>query len=182
MRKTIKLLSVCLIVLVFLSSCKASGGNETVIPDGNETVPEQSDPERIEISTEDLDVPGENTMTIPVPSYTMISRGFSDTHHAVDFVAGKGTKVVAAYEGIVSETSANKNDGYYVTISHGGDLKTQYLHLDSYRVEVGDHVMAGDVIGSVGATGTATRPHRCFKVIRDGEATDPAYYLDLDID
>jgi murein DD-endopeptidase MepM/ murein hydrolase activator NlpD len=42
--------------------------------------------------------------------------------------------------------------------------------------------MAGDVIGSVGATGNATSPHLCFKVIRDGEATDPAYYLDLDID
>lgn len=178
MKKVFPILLLCFIIL--LSSCKEADTKEyehAVENAGSDQTQSESEP--VIISTEDLNVPGEHSMTIPAPNYSRISRGFSDTYHAVDFIADKGTKVVAAYEGIVSETSANKNDGYYVVISHGGNIKTQYLHLDSYRVEVGDHVMAGDVIGSVGATGNATGPHLSFKIICDGKETDPEYYLSI---
>lgn len=177
MKRVIPVLLLCFII--GFSSCEEAHTGEQKTVDNEEYDSAQTEVESFIISTEGLDIPEEHSMTVPAPDYSMISRGFSNTHHAVDFVAGKGTKVVAAYEGIVSETSANKNDGYYVTISHGGNYKTQYLHLDSYRVEVGDHVMAGDVIGSVGATGNATGPHLSFKIIYDGKEVDPEYYLNL---
>lgn len=178
MKKAISMLLLCIIIL--LSSCRGANTNEHEdIIDDTGSDPVQSESEHVTISTEGLDIPGEHSLTIPAPDYHMVSRGFSDVHHAIDFAADKGTKVVAAFEGIVSETSANNHDGFYVTISHGGNIQTQYLHLDSYRVEVGDHVMAGDVIGSVGQTGDATGPHLCFKVICDGKETDPEYYLSI---
>lgn len=69
----------------------------------------------------------------------------------------------AAIRGIVSETGYNSTNGNYVYIKHTieengvvvGELSTRYLHLKSITVDEGEFVGTGDVIGIVGATGSA---------------------------
>ena len=52
---------------------------------------------------------------------------------------------------------------------------TRYAHLSDVPegLGVGDRVAAGDNIGSVGATGTATGPNLHYEVRVDGRPTDP---------
>jgi hypothetical protein len=56
--------------------------------------------------------------------------------------------------------------GNYVKIDHGKNEYSFYAHLQpgSVRVQVGDQVKTGDVIGKLGSSGNSTEPHLHFHV------------------
>ena len=58
-----------------------------------------------------------------------------------------------------------------------------WLHegLTKPRVEEGDTVRAGEMIGAVGKTGMATGAHLHFEVRQDGEPQNPVAYFDSDV-
>ncbi|MGR3433445.1 MAG: M23 family metallopeptidase, partial [Shimia sp.] len=66
--------------------------------------------------------------------------------------------------------------GRVVEIDHGGGTMSRYAHLDATTegLSVGDTVMAGERIGSVGQTGTATGPNLHYEVRVEGRPVDPA--------
>jgi murein DD-endopeptidase MepM/ murein hydrolase activator NlpD len=64
-------------------------------------------------------------------------------------------------------------------VQHGGGLQTRYAHQSAMLVTVGQPVVAGEVIGAVGATGEATGPHLHFEVRLNDVAVNPAPYLGL---
>ena len=68
--------------------------------------------------------------------------------------------------------------GFFVRIVHDGGVRSGYFHLNSFRVEAGQTVRAGEIIGTVGRTGMkASGSHLHFEVHRDGELKDPARFL-----
>lgn len=81
-------------------------------------------------------------------------------HGGVDIAAPRGSPIVAAGAGTVTLA---EHDLFYtggtVIIDHGYGLATTYQHMDSVDVAVGQHVAAGERIGTVGATGRVTGPH-----------------------
>jgi murein DD-endopeptidase MepM/ murein hydrolase activator NlpD len=56
--------------------------------------------------------------------------------------------------------------GNYVMMDHGKSEYSLYAHLQtgSVRVQVGDQVKAGDVVGKLGSSGNSTEPHLHFHV------------------
>ncbi len=88
-------------------------------------------------------------------------------HNAVDIANACGTKVVAAAEGLVIETS---NDawgggyGHYVLLEHPNGTKTRYAHLEEVGVSIGDYIKQGDGLGTMGQTGEASGCHLHFEV------------------
>jgi hypothetical protein len=57
-------------------------------------------------------------------------------------------------------------------------VRSGYFHLNSFRVEAGQIVKAGDVIGTVGRSGVkASGSHLHFEVHKDGDLKDPARFL-----
>ncbi|MEX6632046.1 M23/M56 family metallopeptidase [Hyphococcus lacteus] len=99
-------------------------------------------------------------------------------HEGVDIRAKRGTPVLAAGDGKVIDATdlyrGGKSWGKVVVIDHGHGLVTRYAHLDSYKINKGDRVAAGDVIANVGSTGNATGPHLHFEVIENGTNVDPS--------
>ena len=96
-------------------------------------------------------------------------------HSGVDFAAARGTPVQSTAPGRVSFIGWRGGYGRVVEIAHGSDTMTRYAHLSAVPdgLAQGQRVAAGDVIGRVGATGTATGPNLHYEVLVDGRPTDP---------
>lgn len=116
--------------------------------------------------------------------YGSTARGRYQVHHGVEFENPTGTPILAAGSGRVVVASPDDRDVYglfpdfygrLVVIEHdrsfhGQPVFTLYGHLSTVRVEVGQQVKAGQIIGEVGATGIALGPHLHMEV-RVGENT-----------
>lgn len=99
-------------------------------------------------------------------------------HAGIDFSAPKGTQIFSTGDGKVVKIE-NKRTGYglNVTIDHGFGYKTLYAHMGSIKVKKGDKVKRGQIIGTVGNTGTSTAPHLHYEVIKDGKKVNPINYV-----
>jgi murein DD-endopeptidase MepM/ murein hydrolase activator NlpD len=100
-------------------------------------------------------------------------------HTGYDWAAPVGTLVVAANAGRTVLVTEHFFAGRNVVVDHGLGLFTLYYHLTETRVEPGESVAAGQVIGTVGATGRVTGPHLHFAVLLNGARVDPEALLRL---
>lgn len=90
-------------------------------------------------------------------------------HDAIDIAGcGYGSNIFAAKDGIVVQSSYKYDNGEFITIDHGNGYYSLYAHMvsGSRRVKVGDYVVKGQVIGSMGMTGVATGVHVHFAIWR----------------
>jgi murein DD-endopeptidase MepM/ murein hydrolase activator NlpD len=103
-------------------------------------------------------------------------------HQGIDIFAHRGTPVLAAAPGRVIRVGHNHLGGRVVWVAGGGARLYYYAHLNSFSVEGGQTVAAGDEIGRVGNSGNAvtTPPHLHFEIHPAGHlfrAVDPAPML-----
>ena len=91
-------------------------------------------------------------------------------HKGTDYAAPTGTPVVAAGDGRITWAAHNGSFGKLVVVQHGERFQTKYAHLNDYArgVKNGARVRQGQVIGYVGATGSATGPHLHYEFLMDG--------------
>lgn len=94
-------------------------------------------------------------------------------HKGTDFAAPIGTPILATADGTVTKSERRGGNGNYVKIRHNGTYDTQYLHMKSRNVRVGQYVKQGDVIGWVGMTGNTGGPHVCYRFWKNGRQVDP---------
>lgn len=94
-------------------------------------------------------------------------------HRGTDFAAPVGTPILATADGVVTKSEYRGGNGNYVKIRHNGTYETQYLHMKSRKVKVGEHVSQGDVIGWIGMTGNTSGPHVCYRFWKHGKEVDP---------
>jgi len=111
-----------------------------------------------------------------------VSSGFGNRsggpHAGVDILAPRGTEVRAASPGLVGYTGSGlRGYGRAVILDHGEGITTRYGHLATIRVQSGETVPAGAVIGTAGRSGNATAYHLHFELRVDGKAVDPVPYL-----
>jgi murein DD-endopeptidase MepM/ murein hydrolase activator NlpD len=103
--------------------------------------------------------------------------GVREGHPGVDISTRRGNPVIAPADGIVVRAGWWGGYGRVVEISHGFGYRTLYGHLDEIRVEEGQHVHRGDVLGLVGSTGRSTGPHLHYEVWVDNRAVNPLQYI-----
>jgi murein DD-endopeptidase MepM/ murein hydrolase activator NlpD len=96
-------------------------------------------------------------------------------HLGVDFGAPYGTAVRTVANGTVEFAAYSGEAGRMIRVRHAGAYQTAYLHLSSFAsgIRVGARVSQGQVIGFVGATGTATGPHLDYRIMKNGKYVDP---------
>ena len=97
-----------------------------------------------------------------------------DSFHAgIDIAADTGTPIRAAFDGEVIVADYDDWNGNYLKIEHEGDIMTVYCHCEKLKVSKGDTVKAGDVIATVGSTGSSTGPHLHFELRIGNVSYDP---------
>ncbi|MGW7467740.1 M23 family metallopeptidase [Streptomyces xantholiticus] len=99
----------------------------------------------------------------------------SGSHSGVDFRAASGSSVVAVGSGTVVEAGWGGAYGNNIVIRMNDGTYTQYGHLSSIGVSVGQQVTPGQQIGLSGSTGNSTGPHLHFEA-----RTTPEYGSDID--
>ena len=96
-------------------------------------------------------------------------------HLGVDYGAPTGSAVVAVAAGTVVSAGWAGGGGNQVRLRHSGGYETYYLHLSRFAkgVRAGTRVAQGEVVGFVGATGTATGPHLDYRLRKNGVFVNP---------
>ena len=115
-----------------------------------------------------------------VKGYGYINDIFTDEvrfHPGVTFNAMKGSPVYATGNGSIIREGMEDGIGLFLEINHGFGYITKYGHLRSVRVEKGDYVKRGDIIGYVGKTGRVTGPCLYYEVILGGKKTNPLNFI-----
>lgn len=103
------------------------------------------------------------------------------SHEGIDIRAKRGTPVVAAKNGFITQAGTNNLGGKTVFLSAvDSPYSLYYAHLDSQLVSTGQRVIAGDTLGLVGNTGNAitTSPHLHFGIYARGSgAVNPLPFV-----
>ena len=101
--------------------------------------------------------------------------GFHRAHTGVDFGAPTGTRVKATGDAVVNFAGRRGGYGNLVILRHPNGFETYYAHLSGFAsgIRSGRAVAQGQVIGYVGATGTATGPHLHYEIRIAGQPQNP---------
>ena len=98
-------------------------------------------------------------------------------HEGLDIVAPTGKEVHATGDGIVTKAGMESGYGRVVYVSHGFGVTSVFGHLSGFKVEQGQKVKRGDLLGLVGSTGRATSSHLHYEVRANGRILNPLQLL-----
>ena len=99
-------------------------------------------------------------------------------HMGSDYDSPVGSPILAVAAGTVVFANEMFFEGNSVFIDHGDGLVSEYFHLSELKVQTGDKVKRGDVLGREGQTGRATGPHLWFGVRWHDARIDPKFLLE----
>jgi len=121
------------------------------------------------------------------PQYAMPTRGIFTSgfgyrwgvlHGGIDIANSIGTPILAAADGVVIDAGPTAGYGAWVKLRHADGTVTLYGHVNSWLVNIGERVMAGDQIATIGNRGNSTGPHLHFEVLLNGtDRVDPVGWL-----
>lgn len=106
--------------------------------------------------------------------------GKIEVHNGIDISVKKNSEVYAIANGIVINAEYDDIGGNYIKISHDNGFVSYYGHLSSIKVEKGEEVSVGQVIGLSGESGIVTGPHLHFGFYYKNTPVDPNVYLDFE--
>jgi len=125
--------------------------------------------------------------SLPLPVNGPILRGFGQVideefrtktfYKGVDFGGEAGVPVRAVAAGEVRFAGWFRGYGKIVILDHSEQYFTISGHLESIEVEVGDEVTSGEMLGSVGETGSLSGPRLYFEIREGSEALDPVSWF-----
>ncbi|OBH36034.1 hypothetical protein A5692_10705 [Mycobacterium sp. E342] len=121
------------------------------------------------------------------PLYVMPTKGIFTSnfgyrwgvlHAGIDLANSIGTPIYAVSDGVVIDAGPAAGYGALVKLRHADGTVTLYGHVNTTLVSVGQRVMAGDQIATMGNRGNSTGPHLHFEVLQGGtERIDPVPWL-----
>ncbi|CAN5420749.1 M23 family metallopeptidase [soil metagenome] len=99
-------------------------------------------------------------------------------HGGVDLANAIGTPILAVTDGVVTDVGPTAGYGAWVKVRGADGTVTLYGHVNSWLVSLGQRVMAGDQIATIGNRGNSTGPHLHLEVLLNGtDRVDPVPWL-----
>lgn len=99
-------------------------------------------------------------------------------HSGVDLAGAHGTPVLSCADGTVVLADDHFFAGRSVYVDHGEGIVSMYFHLTEIRVEPGQRVVRGQIVGTVGDSGRVTGPHLHWGLSLHGQLVDPLPLVD----
>lgn len=104
------------------------------------------------------------------------ARSGGRTHEGLDIMAPRGVPIVTPTDAVVIRIGVGDTAGNYVYTANPGGETFAYLHLNEIaKINEGDELSKGELIGYVGNTGNASggATHLHFEIRYNDSATDP---------
>lgn len=98
-------------------------------------------------------------------------------HAGTDMAGPVGTPIYATADGVVTHADWQSGYGRLVKIQHEFGIETRYAHMSRIRVNKGQRVSRGDLIGDMGNSGRSTGPHLHYEVRVGGKAVNAMTYI-----
>ena len=125
---------------------------------------------------------GTGELVFPEWSWPTVSRKVSGlygirengTHSDHINIAGTaGDEIYAVADGVVLEAAFESSSGNFIVVDLGDGVSVKYGYLKEIKVSEGEEIKKGQVIATMGQTGTATGPNLLFAVSINGEEINP---------
>ncbi len=101
----------------------------------------------------------------------------SNFRSGIDFKADKGEPIRSIFQGKVLYSNWFKGYGNMIVIDHGNNYYTIYAHLEETFKSKGNSVETGEVIATVGDTGSMEGAKLYFEVRHHGKPENPLVWL-----
>ncbi len=101
--------------------------------------------------------------------------GSSKYNNGIDIIPSGEKEAVAIDKGIILSVEDKGSHGYYITIEHE-DIISVYGYLINTYVDVGDEVIQGTKIGTLGTKKDGNK-YLHFEIWEDGTAVNPSKYI-----
>ena len=118
----------------------------------------------------------------PLNGAGTISSGYGSRwgsfHYGIDIAASAGTPIYAAASGTVTYSGYNSGGyGNLIIIEHDNGVQTYYGHCKDLYAQVGQSVLKGENIATVGSTGNSTGNHLHFEIRNGNSPINPYSYI-----
>ncbi|MCF7906250.1 peptidoglycan DD-metalloendopeptidase family protein [Candidatus Gracilibacteria bacterium] len=116
------------------------------------------------------------------PTQGVLTQGFHNGHYAIDIANKLNTPIYAAASGKVIKADLGWNYGYgnHIIVDHGNEIETLYGHMNVLKVEEGDEIKTGQLLGLMGNSGRVWGPtgiHLHFELRIRGRKVNPNNYF-----
>lgn len=109
--------------------------------------------------------------------YTNKKCNVTNFRSGIDIKADRGEPIYSVFDGKILFSNWFKGYGNMTIVDHGNNYYTVYAHAEELFKVKGDHVEAGEVIATVGDTGSMIGPALHFEVRYHGKPVNPLDWL-----
>ncbi len=102
---------------------------------------------------------------------------FESYRNGIDIRAERGAPIRSVAAGVVRFAQWFRGYGNVIIIDHGSHFYSVYAHIDEFFKQTGDRVERGEVIATVGDTGSLQGPMLYFEIRRNGKPVDPRRWV-----
>ncbi len=121
--------------------------------------------------------PTNGFLIAPYGYYTDPMYGRKVFKRGIQIGAIPGTEVLSTAPGEISDISFDEEYGLKIFITHSYGFATFYAHLDRVKVQKGEKIAKGEVIGYVGQTGKVSQPMLYYEVHVGTVAYNPFAFI-----
>jgi murein hydrolase activator len=124
-----------------------------------------------------LNVPVNGTITTQYGSYIDKRLDLERFSSGISVRADRGEPIYAVKDGLILYAGWFKGYGKMIIIDHGQHYYTVYAHAEELFKDKGDSVESGEVIATVGDSGSISGPELYFEVRHYGKPVDPLEWI-----
>ncbi|MBS0013776.1 MAG: peptidoglycan DD-metalloendopeptidase family protein [Desulfobacterales bacterium] len=128
-----------------------------------------------------LKMPVQGKITSKFGKTVTSDSGVMNYSNGLELRSARGTPVRAVFNGKVAYADWLRGYGQVVILSHGQHYHTVYAHISDLFCAQGETVKTGQVIATVGDTGSSGGPALYFEIRHQGKPADPLKWIDSSI-
>ncbi len=129
-------------------------------------------------STNKLKALNEIVFYSPVKGIVTTSYNILENHFGIDVVTKADETIKSPLDGTVVYTGFSAEDGYIIHVQHSNNIMSVFKHNSRLHKKTGERVKTGEVISTVGNTGTNSKgQHMHFELWYNGSPVNPQEFV-----